>query len=107
MTNATEPHAPVVTEILPAVQGEVSAIASANAPLIFFDAAVSFGFGNGIGNVTLEAVRFMLVNGRQVSDRMIVAHLRIPVHALASLKAAVDGMVLQSMPVENPEGKAN
>ncbi|MGY3527257.1 hypothetical protein [Bradyrhizobium sp. USDA 4452] len=94
-----------VTEVIPAVEGEPSAIASANAPFIFLDGAVTYGFGEGIGNVTLEALRFGRVNGKIVTDRVAVAHLRMGIIGLRSLKGAIDAMLLQSMPAENSEEK--
>lgn len=95
------------TEIIPAVEGEPSAMASAHAPFIFIDGAITYGFGEGIGNVTLEALRFGKVNGKVVTDRVVVAHLRMGIIGLRSLKGACEAMLLQSMPVENPEGPAN
>ncbi len=95
------------TEIIPAVEGEVSAIASGGAPFIFIDGAITYGFGNGIGNITLEAVRFQRINGKVVSDRVVVAHLRMGLIGLKSLQIACEAMLLQSLPVENPDGPAN
>lgn len=104
MTDTIEPVR-VPTEIIPAVEGEPSAIASGNAPFIFLDGVVTQGLGNGIGNMTLEARRFGVVGGKVVADRVVVAHLRMGIDGLHSLKAACDAMLLLAMPVENPEGK--
>ena len=51
--------APVVTENIPASAGQISAIASANAPFVYFDSASPFGLLNGIAQVTLEANRLI------------------------------------------------
>ena len=57
--------------------------------------------------MTLEARRFGVVQGKFVGDRVVVAHLRMGLGGLLSLKSAIDAMLLQAMPVESPEGKAN
>ncbi len=77
-----------VTEQIPSVPNGLSGIASANAPIIFFDEAPNAGFYNGIAHITLEAHRF-LNNGAPMNDRMIVAHLRMNLQALAALKNAI------------------
>ena len=102
-----KPDSPPPVEIIPSRAGEVSAIASANAPIIYFDGAPTFGFNEGIANVTLEVVRMKYTNGKVVSDRVTVAHLRMGLPAMMRLKAAIDGAILIANPVEKPEGKAN
>ena len=81
--------APIVEQI-PSVQGGLSAVASAGAPIIFLDGVSNSGHYNGIAHLTLEALRFMAVNETAVSDRVIVAHLRMNLVALAALKAAIE-----------------
>jgi hypothetical protein len=95
------------TEVIPSIEGEASAIASAHAPFIYIDGVITQGFANGIGNMTLEAIRHGVVGGKVVTDRVVVAHLRMGVIGLQSIKAACEAMLLQMLPVENPEGKAN
>jgi hypothetical protein len=48
-----------ITEQFPSVQGGLSALATAHAPLIFFDEVSNHGYYNGIAHITLEAIRFM------------------------------------------------
>lgn len=84
----TAPAQPV-TEQIPSVPGAVSGLASSQAPVIFFDEVPNSGFYNGIAHITLEAIRFMTINGAPVNDRMVVAHLRMNLKALASLKNAI------------------
>lgn len=50
---------PIVTENIPANAGQISAVASANAPFIYFEDASAFGPLNGIGRITLETSRLM------------------------------------------------
>jgi hypothetical protein len=101
-------NAPVqIAEIIPSVAGDVSGVASANAPFIYFDGTPTFGFNEGIANITLEALRYVHANGKVVSDKVIVAHLRTSVSGMMPLKAAIEGVVLLTQPVEKPEGKTN
>ena len=80
---------PAFTENFPAVAGQVSAIGSINAPFIFTDWIGSHGIRGGVVNITLEAVRHMLINEKTAADRVVVAHLRMPYASLAALKEAV------------------
>jgi hypothetical protein len=91
---------------IPSVSGEVSAIASAHAPFIYFDGAPNFGAIGGIANITLEAVRHNSVGGKVLFDRVTVAHLRMGLGALQSLKEAIAGieLILAKPPTE---GKPN
>lgn len=98
--------APVVTENIPANVGQISAIASANAPFIYFENAGPIGLLNGIGQITLEANRLMAASdGRAAMDRVVVAHLRSNLPALMSLRTAIDNILLMAEPT--PEGPAN
>ena len=86
---------PVFSEVLPGQLGEVSAIASASAPFIYTDWIGSHGTNKaGVVNITLEAVRNMLVSGKHVRDRVVVAHLRMPRSALNALKEAIAAIEL-------------
>jgi hypothetical protein len=78
-----------ITEQVPSIQGGLSGMASANAPLIFFDEIHAAGHYNGIVHITLEALRFTGVGGGMVNDRVVTAHLRMNVQALVALKQAV------------------
>lgn len=90
-----------IVEIIPSVQGSVSAIASGVAPFIYFENAPFCGLLNGIGQVTLEANRLMGADakGLLITDRVIVAHLRGNIQAMKALRAALDGMILLAEPV--------
>jgi hypothetical protein len=94
-------------EIIPSVAGEISAIASAHAPFLYFENASAFGHLNGIIRITLEASRDLPAPGQPglaVADRVIVAHLRMNVPAAQSLKAAIDGALLLAIPVPGGSG---
>jgi hypothetical protein len=102
---ADEPRTRTISEVLPSRVGEVSALASADAPFIFFDQATSFGVVNGVAHVTLEALRHMHVGPEVRRDRVVTAHLRMSVAAATTLRAALDGIILMATP--KPEGEPN
>jgi hypothetical protein len=108
MPDEPAPNLPVqVVEIIPSVAGDVSGVASANAPFIYFDGAPTFGLNEGVVNITLEALRYVHAHGKVVSDKVIVAHLRMSLPAMLRLKSAIEGALLLAQPVENPQGKSN
>lgn len=98
-----EPEAPVQVEAIPSVAGAISAIASAQAPFLYFDGAPNFGFLNGICNISLEALRYSPVGEKIFTDRVIVAHLRMNLEALRSLKGAIEGIEKLIKPPEAKE----
>lgn len=102
---ARDPAARSTVESLPSHRGDISALASASAPFLYFDGAPNFGFHNGIVNVTLEAVRFSAVEHEIIPDRVIVAHLRMGVTAAQALKNALERALLLAAPV--PNGQKN
>jgi hypothetical protein len=106
MADESGPKPPVV-EMIPGVAGEVSAIASANAPFIYFDGAANFGFAHGVANITLEALRYTSVGNQLLRDRVVVAHLRMNAPALQSLKDAIAGIELIANPSPSPGEKPN
>jgi hypothetical protein len=102
-----EKKPPLFVEQIPSVAGGISAMASANAPFIYFDGVPNYGFNGQIANITLEVVRFVSVPGPitpQV-DRVSVAHLRMTLDAMRSLKNAIEGIEAMAHPV--PEGAKN
>jgi hypothetical protein len=74
------------------------------APYIFFEGAATFGFSNGIVNVTLAAGRHLLKEGTPISDVVAVAHLRCNVAAATDLRNALDSALLLAA---KPEGSAH
>jgi hypothetical protein len=94
-----DPHPKSPVEIIPSIQGGISAIGSAHAPFLYFEGATSFGILNGVVQITLEAQRiFPTATGSPATDRVIVAHLRMNVPAALSLRASIDGALLLANP---------
>ncbi|WP_244413372.1 hypothetical protein [Methylobacterium radiotolerans] len=77
------------TSSVPIVPNEVEG--TLEAPVIYFEATSTHGFGGGVGRLALE---MMLsepgADGGPVSRRKIVVHLRGPMGALVSLKGAIE-----------------
>jgi hypothetical protein len=107
MSDEADKPAPAVIEQIPSFVGGLSAIASANAPFIYFDGVPNFGFREGVANLTLEVLRFTPARGggQVFVDKVSVAHLRMNMTALRSLKNALAGIELMAQPV--PEGTKN
>jgi hypothetical protein len=76
----------------------LSQLGSANAPFIYFEGAPTFGFDGAIGNITLEAITHIATEDRIVSERRVVAHLRMSAKGLASLKQAIESIELMANP---------
>ncbi len=102
---ARDTKAKTQVEATPSHRGEISALASAQAPFLYFDGAPNFGLHNGIVNITLEAIRFSAVDHEIVPDRVIVAHLRMGLTAAQALKSALEKVLLLAAPV--PGGQKN
>jgi hypothetical protein len=102
-----KPEVPPNVEIIPSVAGGISGIASAKAPFIYFESAPFFALFNGIGKVAIEASRQIANAPNQgvLFDRVLVAHLVGNIHAIKSLRAALDGILLLAEP--KPESPAN
>jgi|ERR1044072_354319 hypothetical protein len=100
-----------IVEILPSVEEELSALGSANAPIIYFEAAAGFGHIHGsIVRVTLTASRIMSRGGQVMADHVVVAHLRMSNLAAQSLRDALDKalrVVAMPAPVVPPGSKPN
>ncbi|MFZ5780663.1 MAG: hypothetical protein ACOY4R_10740 [Pseudomonadota bacterium] len=96
--SSRRPQAPPVEQV-PGVAGGTSALASADAPFIYFDLVPNFGLNGGVANITLQAVRFHPTEeGGVIADRVTVAHLRMSFPAVQALKAAINGIELLAQP---------
>lgn len=95
-----------LTENFPARVGELSALASAHAPFLYFDTVPSFGVRYGVANVTLEAFRFIPSGTEMLHDRVAVAHLRMSLDAARILRDALNGVLLAATP-KPPEGASH
>ena len=98
---------PMPVEIIPSVVGGISAIASANAPFVYFENAPFFGLIGGVGKVAITATRQIGNSGEHgvLADQVIVAHLVGNLPTIRALRAALDGVLLMAEP--KPEGAAN
>jgi hypothetical protein len=101
-----KPAIPATVENIPSVAGGISAIASANAPFIYFEGAPFYGLLNGVGKIAIATTRQIAAdtNGTVQIDQVIVAHLIGNIPALRALKLALDGVLLMA---ERPEGPGN
>ena len=88
----SEDAKPTTIEHLPSVENQISALASANAPVVFFDAAAAYAHMEGVGSITLTCLRTLSVDGAARSDHIVTAHLRASLPALARLRAAIDSI---------------
>ena len=96
---ADDPNPKPPVETIPSVQGGISAIGSAHAPLLYFEEASAFGILNGVVRITLEAHRIFPTEGEAAAvDRVVVAHLRMSAPAAMSLKASTEGVLLIEAP---------
>jgi hypothetical protein len=92
LKKADEP--PSVSEIVPCRRNEVSAIASADAPIVYCDWIGPTGSSQNVVAITLEAIRLMTVGGEVVHDRVVVGHLRMPLQTARVLRKALEEMEL-------------
>lgn len=91
----------------PNVAVNFSGAASARAPMIYFEKAPFFGYGNGIGKLALEATRHIGYEpgGGVLVERTLVAHLIGNIEAIKNLRSALDKILLLADP--KPEGPTN
>ena len=105
MGEKSTPKPAVVTEIIPSQAGQISALASANAPFIYFEAAPNFAWNGEVANITLEVARWVHVSDTEPPqvDRVTVAHLRMAPSALRALKTAIEGIEMLMKPAASGE----
>lgn len=97
----------VFLECLTSANGGISAMASAHAPFVYFDAAPFFGIDDGVCEMTLVSRRMtaQTLAGPVGTDLVTVAHLRCGVEALLRLRRAIDGILVLRQP--SPSEAAN
>jgi hypothetical protein len=93
-TPAKTEEPPAVSEIIPSRRNGVSAIASADAPILYCDWIGPKGCNQNVAAITLEAIRLMTVGGEVVHDRVVVGHLRMPLQTMRVLRMALEEMEL-------------
>ena len=84
---------------------ELAMARAAEAPVIFFEEAGTFGARNHVCMITLDMGQHISVDGALMSSRRTVAHLRFPAATIPSLRAALDKIEEQMRPV--PAGLKN
>jgi hypothetical protein len=94
---------PVITEIIPSQADHVSGIGSLSAPFIYSDWIGNHGHNAGVATFTLEALRYMTVGDHTVRDRVVVAHLRMPLHTMLALKNSIEQVELMLKPPASTE----
>jgi hypothetical protein len=94
---------PITPELPPKAETVVSEVGSANAPYIFFDEISGFGAYNGIAHMTLPAMRFIGVDGKLRTDQVVVAHLRMNLVALKTLKDTIPKIELLLKPAASEQ----
>jgi hypothetical protein len=103
MADEPSTKSPVVTEIIPSQADQVSGIGSSGAPFIYTDWISAFGHNAGVATFTLEALRHMSVGDKILRDRVVVAHLRMPIHTMMALKASIEQVELMLKPSASTE----
>ncbi len=92
------PDKPAVAPTIPIL----SEIGSALAPILFFEAATTFGVNNGIVSITLDAITHIYMGTEKMrTERRIVAHLRTSIAGFSSLKGAINSLDLAIKPTES------
>jgi hypothetical protein len=69
-------------------------LASSGAPFIYTDWIGAYGNTGGVATFTLEAMRNLTVGDKVVRDRVVVAHLRMPIQTMIDLKNSIEQLVL-------------
>ena len=92
---APAPEPPPVHPVL-----EVAEVASALAPIIYFEEVPTFGHMSGIIRITLDAIRIYpgAMPNTVKTDRVLVAHLRTNLMGARMLRDALDKALLMANP---------
>ena len=79
---------------------EVAMLRATQAPVLFFEAACTFGVLNGVCSMTLDTGESTSVDGAVVNHIRTVAHVRFPVATIRSIRQALNAIEeqLQLMP---------
>ena len=103
---ANEANKTIVENITSTI-GSISAVASAHAPITYFENVPYSATLNGVAKITLTANRLIAhgPDGRPLQDVVIVCQLVGNIPAMRALKVVVDSIILMAGPV--PEGPAH
>ena len=102
MADESSTKLPVIPEIIPSQASHVSGLGRIGGPFVFADWIGNHGH-NGVATFTLEAQRNMTVGDKTVQDRVIVAHLRMPIHTMRLLKNSIEQVELLLNPTASEE----
>ena len=104
MADGFSAHLPGSTETIPSHVGPVSGIGNLGGPIVCADRIGNLSYDGETVTVTLEAHRNMAIGDKAVQDHVVVAHLRMPVHAMRALRASIEQIELMINP---PTGGQN
>ena len=98
---------PIPVENFPSFAGGISAIASANAPFVYFEGVPFYALLHGVGKIVLTSSRHIAnaPAGSVLADHVIVGHLVGNLSAIRALRVALDGILL--MAEQKPERPTN
>ena len=92
-----------LSEITWSQAGHVSGIGSHGGPFVHTDWIGNHGHSGEVVTFTLEAHRKMTIGDKTVQDRVVVAHLLMPVHTMRTLKNAIEQVELLLKPPARDE----
>jgi hypothetical protein len=81
----------------------VSGIGSHGGPFVHTDWIGNPGHSGEVVTFTLEAHRSMTIGDKKVRDRVVVAHLQMPVHTMRALRNAIEEVELLLKPPASDE----
>jgi hypothetical protein len=87
-----------LSEITWSQASRVSGIGSHGGPFVHTDWIGNHGHSGEVVTFTLEAHRNMAVGDKTVRDRVVVAHLQMPIHTMMALKASIEQVELLLKP---------
>ena len=92
-----------LSEITWSQASHVSGTSSHGGPFVHTDWIGNRGHSGEIVTFTLEAHRNMTIGDKTVQDRVVVAHLQMPVHTMRALKNAIEQVELLLEPPASDE----
>ena len=89
---------PGSTDTIPSHVSAVLGIGSHGGPIVCADRIGNLGHDGETVTVTLEAHRNMKIGDSTIQDHVVVAHLRMPVHTMRTLRASIEQIELMIDP---------
>ena len=94
---------PGSTETIPSHVGPASDISWRGGPIVCADRIGNLGYDGETVTVTLETHRNRTIGDKAVQDHVVVARLRMPVHAMRELRASIEQIELMINPPTGDE----